>query len=381
MKAPKQRTAILAASLALLVSGGVALQTFAETPVGLRDTQQADYGATVAGASALSDVASGWEAYSVTLAAADALDAGRYAASVPVAAPDFSRLAGAFGPATGAGPAFAAPMAADALWGALRASGAERTLFANAANISPELDLSSMVAAFGESEGRLSFSQVEAADQILAALRSTGAESSPFAAPAEAAAPDISAMAAQTTRAFAAQTSGEAALRDALRADPDDASSFSSADATEPLSGGLADVVAAFGPDRAGTAAFAGEADGGEEEELQTIAGGMIDRALAAASDPSGFQDAMRAGGEDSSLFAGEATSGSIGLDIDALAAALSSDSMEQGGFAASAEGDDSWRTAMQADDTGSGVFSGAVTSATRSVDFAALGAALSGEE
>ena len=380
MKAPKQRTAILAASLALLVSGGVALQTFAETPVGLRDTQQA-YGATAAGAGALSDVASGWEAYSATLPAVDALDAGRFTASVPAAAPDFSRLVGVFGPSTGAEAAFAAHGATDALWGALRAGGAERTLFASEVDISPGFDLSSMVAAFGASDGRFSFSQAEAADQLLAALRSTGAESSPFAAPAEAAAPDMSAMAARTTRAFAAQTTDGAALRDALRADPDDASSFSSADASRPLSGGLADVVAAFGPDRAGTATFAGEADGGEEEEeLQTIAGGMIDRALAAASDPSGFQDAMRAGGEDSSLFAREVTGGSATLlDIDALAAALSSDSMEQGEFAA--RDDHGWRSAMQADDTSSGVFSGAVTSSTPSIDFAAIGAALSGEE
>lgn len=370
MNAPKQRATILAATLAVLVSGGIAVQALAETPLGLRDTKQASFGASAAGSfadvisgldtrlAAFDAVESGWSAFAATETGTfnQALD-GLLAQSAPAAEPNFSELVDAFGTANAAEAVFAAPVAADARLAAMRASGSERTLFAQEASLVPALELNRIVAAFGASDGRLSFAQTLDTDRVQEALRAEEADAL-FAGAAETG-PVPGAMAAAAelpalSGAFAGQTSD--AVTEALRTDGADASLF-------------ADAVPAAAP-------IAGMVDLGNAFAGYAIGGTLSDQ----AAGMSGPHAAMRAGSEGNTLFANQSAGPSTTLDLDALAAALGSDSMA-GGFAESAPAGDGPMAAMRAESIGNDAFANPVTTGTYGVDFAAIGAALSGEE
>jgi hypothetical protein len=371
MNAPKQRTTILAATLAVLVSGGVAFQALAEAPLGMRDTKQANFGASAAGTFA--EAISGLDA---RLAAVDAVEAGRFASgatgsgtfsealdglfaqAAPAAEPNFSQLVDAFWATNAGWAAFAAPVADDARLAAMRVSGSEQTLFAQAANLTPALDLSAAVAAFGASDKRLSFAQTFDTEQVEEALRVEDTDSL-FAGAVEAG-PVTGAMVASTelaalSGAYAGQTVD--AATEAMRTEGADASLF-------------ADAVPAAAP-------IPGMVDLGNALAGYAVGGALSDQ----AAGMSGPQAAMRAGSEGNSLYASQSAGLSTALDVDALAAALGSDSMAEGGFAASAPEGDSLQAAMRADDIGSSAFANPVTAGPHAVDFAAIGAALSGEE
>src|SRR5690606_21028395 len=102
------RSALVATALALLL-GGATLPVLAQTPIGMRDSQQVDYGATAFGDAALSSYLSNAD-HAAVPGAYDAATPGRYAtqspaeaalgnlaleAAVPTAAYDAGRLSGA----------------------------------------------------------------------------------------------------------------------------------------------------------------------------------------------------------------------------------------------------------------------------------------------
>lgn len=379
----QRRTALLAATLAVLVSGGVAFQVFAEAPVGLRDTRQADYSASLAGGKALSHVVSGWEASTASLMALDTVEPGRFApGSAGVGtlsnalAGIFSDQAAATAPGVDAGGLLSAldavsaaqvslaePVTGDGLQAAMRTSEADGAFFASAATLAPALDLSHMVAVLdGDSAGRLSFAPALEAGPLRAAVRSDGA-SGPLFSHLTAPALDFSSLAAALDNGaarvtFAAQTSEAGALTDGMRTDREDSALFANPFASSSTALDLAGLAAALGGSEAGQATFSDQ-----------------------AADGSGLREAMRSAGTGSALFSGEATARSPLVDIEALAAALGSDSMDQGGFSGLAPASGDLLAAMRSGGTSSALFSNVVAGTAQSVDFASIAAALADNE
>lgn len=327
----KPRVTLLAAALGLLLGGG-ALPVLAEAPLGLRDSQQVDYGATAPVNPALTAYLS-QAAPAATLGAFDTLATGRYGSP---AASALSNLAQPTGAPVGAydtgrvASAFAVPAVGDAVRAAMRdqAAGAARVSGDASLDLAP-VGRGLRTDRASDTFGRLSFGQ-----------------------PLDGVTP---------ATAFAAQTAGDRALRQALRAEPAASGLFAAQRGTfsSPVSG---DQLAG---------AFTGRAE--------------ATGAFAAATE-TGWRAALRSEGFSGGHFDGDDGSLSAPADLDDLVAGLASDSLDLGGASAgaalSAPAADPVRAAMRADRAGGGFLAAeAGLSSPLAVDFERIGAILAGED
>lgn len=327
----RPRSTLLAVALGLLLGGGVALPALAETPLGLRDHGNIDYGATTMDA-ALNAFLSNADR-SATASAFDLISAGRFTSPGTAALRDLDLgqtvIPGAYDSGQASG-AFAAPVG-DALQAALRdrATGPGNFTVAASQRLAP-IGRGMLADRTTDAFGRLSFGQSLDTDALAAA--------------------------------FAAQTSGDGALRDAMRADASESSLFADRGGSfaAPVS---SDVLAgAFASESEATGAFAAP-----------VAGSDLLPAMRSEGSVSGF-----AGEDDGAL--------SVAVDLDELVAGLASDSLDQGDAVAdaslSASAPDHVLSAMRAEPSG-GSFLAAAAGLSRpeAVDFERIGAILAGAD
>ena len=328
----RPRSTLLAAALGLLLSGGAALPALAEAPLGLRDHQNIDYGATATVDAALNAYLSNADR-SATASAFDAISAGRFTAPGMATLRDLDLgqmvTNGAYDSGQASG-AFAAPVG-DALQAALRDQAIGQGNFTVEASqrLAP-IGRGLLADRNGDAFGRLSFGQSLDTDALAAA--------------------------------FAAQTSADVALRDALRADASESSLFADRGGSfaAPVS---SDVLAG---------AFASESE--------------VSGAFAAPAAGSDVLAAMRS--EGSAIgFAGEGEGAlSVAVDLDELVAGLASDSLDQGDVAAgtsfAAGATDDVLSAMRAEPSGGSFLAAAAgLSRPQAVDFERIGAILAGAD
>jgi hypothetical protein len=332
MTGSKARSTLVATALGLLL-GSVALPALAEAPIGLRDNRQANYSATATVGAGLNAYLSNAER-SATAGAFDAVTRGRYAtispaatglrsltlaSDVPAAAYDTGRVSGAF----------SAPVVGDAIQAALRdrVTGEGRFTVNASLTLAP-ISRGLLADRTSDAFGRLGFGR----------------------------ALDVESLASK----FAAQTSGDGALREAMRADAGESGLFANqrGSFSSPVS---SDVLAG---------AFAEGAEG----------------SFSAPVADTGLRAAMRSEGSGSG-FSGDGTALSVAVDLDELAAGLASDSLDQGDFAVEASLSsataDPVLDAMRADRSGGGFLAAdaVLGSSPQAVDFERIGAILVGAD